>query len=153
MMTFSKTRDTDGKVVMKLEEISRKLENMTTIYGSQRRTMFLLAILAGVILCFVFVLLSQNRRRAHMNEVLNQQNAKIQEQIQKLEAQNNQLVDLTKQLEEATQAKLVFFTNISHEFRTPLTLILGSTDLMLESSNLQNEDKRSLYMIKKNGRK
>ena len=138
---------------LKLEEISRKLENMTTIYGSQRRTMFLLAILAGVILCFVFVLLSQNRRRAHMNEVLNQQNAKIQEQIQKLEAQNNQLVDLTKQLEEATQAKLVFFTNISHEFRTPLTLILGSTDLMLESSNLQNEDKRSLYMIKKNGRK
>lgn len=138
---------------LKLEEISGKLENVTAIYGSQKRIMSVLAILAGVILVFLFVLLSLYRRRAHMNEVLNQQNAKIQEQIQKLEAQNNQLVDLTRQLEEATQAKLVFFTNISHEFRTPLTLILGSTDLMLESSTLQNEDKRSLYMIKKNGRK
>ena len=88
-----------------------------------------------------------------MNEVLNQKNAKIQEQIEKLEEQNNQLVDLTKQLEEATRAKLIFFTNISHEFRTPLTLILGSTDLMLESSTIQKEEKRSLHMIKKNGRK
>ena len=138
---------------VKLEEISQKLENMALTYGSQRRTTFLLAILSSVILVFVFVLLSLNRRRAHMNEVLNQKNAKIQEQIEKLEEQNNQLIDLTKQLEEATRAKLIFFTNISHEFRTPLTLILGSTDLMLESSTIQKEEKRSLYMIKKNGRK
>lgn len=137
----------------KVEETGRKLENLTAVYGSQRRMLISLAILAGLILLFLFVLLSQNRRRARMNEVLNQQNAQIQEQIQKLEAQNNQLVDLTKQLEEATQAKLAFFTNISHEFRTPLTLILGSTDLMMESSGLQNEDKRSLNMIRKNGRK
>ena len=137
----------------KVEETSRKLENLSAVYGSQRRMLISLAILASLILTFVFILLSLNRRRAHMNEVLNQQNAQIQEQIQKLETQNNQLVDLTKQLEEATQAKLAFFTNISHEFRTPLTLILGSTDLMMESSGLQNEDKRSLQMIRKNGRK
>ena len=138
---------------LKVEETNEKLENLSTVYGSQRRMLISLAILAGMILLFVFVLLSQNRRRARMNEVLNQQNIQIQEQIQKLETQNNQLVDLTKQLEEATQAKLAFFTNISHEFRTPLTLILGSTDIMMDSSNLQNEDKRSLQMIKKNGRK
>ena len=138
---------------LKVEETNEKLGNLSTVYGSQRRMLISLAILAGLILLFVFVLLSQNRRRARMNEVLNQQNAQIQEQIQKLETQNNQLVDLTKQLEEATQAKLAFFTNISHEFRTPLTLILGSTDLMMESSGLPNEDRHSLQMIRKNGRK
>ena len=36
-----------------------------------------------------------------------------------------------EQQERITQWKLVFFTNISHEFRTPLTLILGQLDLMV----------------------
>lgn len=33
--------------------------------------------------------------------------------------------------EQVTQWKLVFFTNISHEFRTPLTLMLGQLDLIV----------------------
>jgi signal transduction histidine kinase/ligand-binding sensor domain-containing protein/DNA-binding response OmpR family regulator len=39
-------------------------------------------------------------------------------------------------MEKLNKAKLQFFTNISHEFRTPLTLILGPAQSLLDSSNI-----------------
>ena len=45
----------------------------------------------------------------------------------------NTAVEVEKQL---TEYKLRFFTNISHEFRTPLTIIRGSIDALLGYDNL-----------------
>ena len=43
-----------------------------------------------------------------------------------------------QQIEKLNHEKLVFFTNVSHEFQTPLTLILSHIDLMM-SKNTRNE--------------
>lgn len=50
-------------------------------------------------------------------------NKRLYKQQQILTEQHAQLLQMTKELEAATNAKLLFFTNISHDFRTPLTLI------------------------------
>jgi signal transduction histidine kinase len=47
-------------------------------------------------------------------------------------------------LEEVNQFKLDFFTNISHEFHTPLTLINGQVDLLLQSHLHTGAHKRVL---------
>lgn len=41
-----------------------------------------------------------------------------------------------KHIQEVNEAKLQFFTNVSHEFRTPLTLIIGQIDILMQNTTL-----------------
>jgi signal transduction histidine kinase/ligand-binding sensor domain-containing protein/DNA-binding response OmpR family regulator len=61
-------------------------------------------------------------------------------------------IDKRKQLE-LTEAKLTFFTNISHEFRSPLTLILSPISELLDNKNLSQKDIKNLSFIEKNAYK
>lgn len=53
-------------------------------------------------------------------------------------------------IEEMNQSKLRFFTNISHEIRTPITLILSQIDLLLNSGKLSTYAYSKLLNIHKN---
>ncbi len=53
-------------------------------------------------------------------------------------------------IEEVNQSKLRFFTNISHEFRTPLTLIAGQVDMLLQTYNIQPSVYNRILSIKRN---
>lgn len=48
------------------------------------------------------------------------------------------------------QSKLRFFTNISHEFRTPLTLITGQTEMLMENTYSNPSDYKKILNIHKN---
>ncbi|HWB26800.1 MAG TPA: two-component regulator propeller domain-containing protein [Chitinophagaceae bacterium] len=48
--------------------------------------------------------------------------------------------------------KIKFFTNVSHEFRTPLSLILTPLDKIIRNTN-EPEQKKQLQLIKRNGKR
>ncbi|MFK0247175.1 SpoIIE family protein phosphatase [Amycolatopsis azurea] len=57
-----------------------------------------------------------------------------------------------EELAELDRAKTVFFSNISHEFRTPLTLIMGPVQGLLSSvSNLDDAARADLEVVRRNG--
>lgn len=64
---------------------------------------------------------------------------------QKLEFENEQRMREARQVHEMDEMKFRFFTNISHEFRTPLTLILNPTEKLLKE--IETEDHRNLLTI------
>lgn len=55
-----------------------------------------------------------------------------------------------QQTEKVNQEKLIFFTNVSHEFRTPLTLIISHIDMLLQQTNISPAVYNSILKVKKN---
>ncbi|HBB00410.1 MAG: hybrid sensor histidine kinase/response regulator [Bacteroidetes bacterium GWD2_45_23] len=73
------------------------------------------------------VLTAQKNELSQRNELLSSQNEKITRQ-------KEQLVGMSQKMRKMTTERLDFFTNISHEFRTPITLIVGPVERALKLS-------------------
>lgn len=55
-----------------------------------------------------------------------------------------------KNEEELHENRLTFFTNIAHEFLTPLTLIVGPVQKLSEATNLGEKNQKFIHMIHRN---
>ncbi|MFC3417358.1 hybrid sensor histidine kinase/response regulator transcription factor [Algoriphagus hitonicola] len=65
-----------------------------------------------------------------------------------------QIIQIEKEKEhELNEAKITFFTNISHEFRTPLTLILSPVTELLEQFDFKESVKEKLLLVETNSKR
>lgn len=122
--------------------LSRYANQQVVLYGS----LFFLLMVGGLLLVVYKSLRSKNR----LNAELSKQKTQLEEQRDTLSEQRDQLVQLSHQLEEATHAKLVFFTNISHDFRTPLTLVADPVEQLLADTTLSGDQHRMLLLVQRN---
>jgi signal transduction histidine kinase/ligand-binding sensor domain-containing protein/DNA-binding response OmpR family regulator len=94
---------------------------------------------AYIIYSFLFLSILYAIRRYELNRL----KLKNQLKVEKVE---------TDTLRNLDQLKSHFFANISHEFRTPLTLILGQVESVL-SSNIESKEKGKLQVANRNARR
>jgi len=94
---------------------------------------------AYLIYLFLFAILFWQFRRYELQRI----NKKHSMQMERLEF---------SKLKELDQLKTQFYANISHEFRTPLTLILGQTESVM-SSGIDLKEKSKLQVADRNARR
>jgi len=107
-----------------IQSLGGRLNVIRNVYRTERTLNYLFAgvtFIAIVLGAYAFKALMDKRRSNRELEIINEK-----------------VVAYSKQAEEANQQKLTFFTNISHEFRTPLTLILSPLEELLERKDLSH---------------
>jgi signal transduction histidine kinase/ligand-binding sensor domain-containing protein/DNA-binding response OmpR family regulator len=118
-----KSTNEDGVWNEKVTQI--KIEVMPAVW----ETIWAFIIYGIVLIILLYFFRSQILARARYKHEI---------QLQKLEREK---------IEEYNDLKLLFFTNISHEFRTPLTLIVGPLEKLLTFDNLEKNIKNQLLMM------
>lgn len=134
----------------KIELLNRQLDDYFLRYSAQK--MFLYACVVILVLAgfLYFFLVRAFWVKNRLNTELSSQKQQLEQQRDQLQAQRDQLIVLSRQLEEATHAKLAFFTSVSHDFRTPLTLIADPINQLLEEKHLGERERNMLEIVRKN---
>ena len=107
-------------------------------------------LLLAIATCIAIYLFYKRKTRSYR-----EQKARLEKQVelrtQELAVQNKQLETMAQHVKEITEEKIAFFTNITHEFRTPVTLIHGPIEHALKET--QNEAvKAQLQIAERNSR-
>ena len=66
----------------------------------------------------------------------------VQKRTQTIEEDKQIILTQAEELKQLDKAKTKFFSNITHEFRTPLTLIIGSTEQLLKETQPAQQQKQ-----------
>ncbi|MDE5996918.1 MAG: substrate-binding domain-containing protein, partial [Muribaculaceae bacterium] len=139
--------ETDKIIILK-----NRIDDYWAQYATQKSLFY--ACIAIILLLFgvVFLVLRVYWQHKRHREVLLEQNRELESQRDQLAEQRDQLQELNQKLEDATQSKLMFFTNVSHDLRTPLTLIAEPVAQLAAASNLTQSQKVLTKIADKNVR-
>ena len=130
---------TSSKISLLNDKLDRQLER----YNTQKLLLWASIAIALLLCGLVFLLLKGIQAHRRYQTELEDKNKQLQEEKEKQEA-------LYGQLEEATRSKLMFFTNVSHDLRTPLTLIAGPVEQVAEDSSLSPKNHSLMQLARKN---
>lgn len=117
---------------MQYKEIEDQTADLNTIYSSineymkMYRWQKIISILAVAVVVLLLIMIFYRR--------------KVRREKEKLNEQRKQMAD----------DKIAFFTNVSHQLRTPLTLVSGPLNRLMQADNYTEEQKMLLQVVLRN---
>lgn len=134
----------------KIELLQSRLDDYFLRYSAQKMFLYACVVILVLVGFLLFFLVRAFWMKNRMNTELSAQKKQLESQRDQLQEQRDQLIELSRQLEEATHAKLAFFTSVSHDFRTPLTLIADPINQLLEEKHLGEREREMLEIVSRN---
>lgn len=129
----------------KMKDLKSELDLYWEKHSAQT-TLFYVTLAFGLLLCaLLFIILRAYWQRQRFQQ-------KLMEQNELLAKQRDTQKELNEQLNLATQSKLMFFTNVSHDLRTPLSLISEPVDQLAKAENLTPSQHTLINLADKNVR-
>lgn len=138
-----------NKIQEQQEDIDKRQElivEQNKIYRNQQTTLNVL--ITSLVLAVVFGGISIIVIKSNWEK-----NKHLEKQNEEILSQQQQIVEMNEQIRTASEAQSKFFTNVSHEFKTPLTLILAPMEELEKEKNLSSEGADQLARIKRNAKK
>lgn len=126
-----------------IERQGTLLEEQKVLFKNQQIVLNVTVVTLVLSVVFGGLALYALRENRKINKDLEANNMEILDQ-------RNQLIAMSGKAEAATEAKLNFFTNMSHEFRTPLTLILSPLEDLIQNEKIRPVAEKNLNLIHKN---
>lgn len=133
-------------LAMQYKEQERASENLETLHGKldeyfsqvdmQKKVIVFFCIFLTVLIFLTVMLYRSWIAKSRLSE--------------RLEKRNGELQSLYKQLEDMADARLVLFTNVGHNLRTPLTLIAGPVEKLYGDSAIKGEQRRLVELMRRN---
>lgn len=100
----------------KIKHLKEQVDDYLTRYANQKMMFYLVIAILVLLFAFLFMLLRAFWQHKKHKNLLVEQNRLVEDKLETERA-------LNERLNVATQSKLIFFTNVSHDLRTPLTLV------------------------------
>lgn len=129
----------------KIQFLKSQVDTYWNRHSIQTTFLYVTLIILALLFVFMFLFLRSFWKQKQQQKLLVEQNSE-------LEKQRDNEKQLNEQLQEATRSKLMFFTNVSHDLRTPLTLIAEPVRQLSSSTNLSDRQHTLMRIADKNVR-
>lgn len=132
----------------KIDMQSDRLDSLTSVLSKRNILLVLTYIIIILLIVVVFIIFYNLRNKNKMNALLDEKNKTINQQNKIITKQRDDSYNLLIAAEEAKENKLRLFTDLSHEFRTIVTLITNPVKDLLDTAQ-DEATKRKLRVLQR----